>query len=126
MFALFGSGGERDLTKRPLQGQIAARFCDTIVLADEDPRGEDPVELLKMIAEGAEKEEKVMGENLFIIHDRPQAIRETFKMAQKGDIVLLLGKSHENSIIYKDHVMPYDEISEAKKALKEMGYTQEK
>ena len=120
MFALFGSGGERDLTKRPLQGQIAAKFCDVIVLADEDPRGEDPVELLKMIAVGAEKEGKVMGDNLFIIHDRPQAIRETFKMAQKGDIVLLLGKSHENSIIYKDHVMPYDEISEAKKALEEI------
>jgi UDP-N-acetylmuramoyl-L-alanyl-D-glutamate--2,6-diaminopimelate ligase len=121
MFALFGSGGERDLTKRPLQGQIAAKFCDVIVLADEDPRGEDPVELLKMIAAGAEKEGKVMGENLFIIHDRPQAIRETFKMAGKGDIVLLLGKSHENSIIYKDHVMPYDEISEAKKALRSLS-----
>ena len=120
IFALFGSGGERDLTKRPLQGQIAARFCDTVILADEDPRGEDPVELLKMIAEGALKEGKVMGENLFIIHDRPQAIRETFKMAQKGDIVLLLGKSHENSIIYKDYTMPYDEISEAKKALAEV------
>ena len=120
IFALFGSGGERDLTKRPLQGQIAARFCDVVVLADEDPRGEDPVELLKMIAEGAIKEGKVLGENLFIIHDRPQAIRETFKMAQKGDIVLLLGKSHENSIIYKDYTMPYDEISEAKKALKEI------
>ena len=120
IFALFGSGGERDLTKRPLQGQIAAKFCDVIVLADEDPRGEDPVELLKMIAEGAIKEGKVMNENLFIIHDRPQAIRETFKMAQKGDIVLLLGKSHENSIIYKDYTMPYDEISEAKKALKEI------
>ncbi len=120
IFALFGSGGERDLTKRPLQGQIAAKFCDVVVLADEDPRGEDPVELLKMIAEGAIKEGKVMGENLFIIHDRPQAIRETFKMAQKGDIVLLLGKSHENSIIYKDYTMPYDEISEAKKALAEV------
>ena len=120
MFAVFGSGGERDLTKRPLQGEIAARFCDVIVLADEDPRGEDPVELLKMIAAGAEKEGKVMGESLFIIHDRPKAIREVFKMAQKGDIVLLLGKSHENSIIYKDFTMPYDEISEAKKALGEM------
>ena len=120
IFAVFGSGGERDLTKRPLQGQIAARFCDTVVLADEDPRGEDPVKLLKMIAEGAIKEGKVMGENLFIIHDRPQALRETFKMAQKGDIVLLLGKSHENSIIYKDYTMPYDEISEAKKALAEV------
>ena len=121
IFALFGSGGERDLTKRPLQGQIAAKFCDVLVLADEDPRGEDPGGLLKMIAVGAEKEGKVMGENLFIIHDRPQAIRETFKMAQKGDIVLLLGKSHENSIIYKDFTMPYDEISEAKKILRSLS-----
>ena len=120
IFAIFGSGGERDLTKRPLQGQIAAKFCDYVILADEDPRGEDPVELLKMIAVGAEKEGMKMNENLFIIHDRPKAIREAFRMAQKNDIVLLLGKSHENSIIYKDYVMPYDEITEAKKALQEM------
>ena len=117
MICIFGSGGERDLTKRPLQGQIAAKYCDTVILADEDPRGEDPVELLKMIAAGAEKEGKVMNENLFIIHDRPQAIRQAFKMAKADDIVLLLGKSHENSIIYKNYTMPYDEISEAKKAL---------
>lgn len=122
MFCVFGSGGERDLTKRPLQGEIAARFCDTVVLADEDPRGEDPVELLKMIAVGAEKAGLKMNENLFIIHERQKAIREVFKMAQKGDIVLLLGKSHENSIIYKDYTMPYDEISEAVNALAEMGY----
>ncbi len=87
IFALFGSGGERDLTKRPLQGQIAAKYCDVVILADEDPRGEDPVELLKMIAVGAQKEGKIMNENLFIIHDRPSAIRQTFKMAKKDDIV---------------------------------------
>lgn len=120
MFCVFGSGGERDLTKRPLQGEIAAKYCDTIVLADEDPRGEDPVELLKMIAVGAEKQGKVMNKDLFIIHDRPQAIRETFKMAGKNDIVLLLGKSHENSIIYKDFTMKYDEITEAENALKDL------
>ena len=121
MICIFGSGGERDLTKRPLQGQIAAKYCDTVILADEDPRGEDPVELLKMIAAGAEKEGKVMNENLFIIHDRPQAIRQAFKMAKADDIVLLLGKSHENSIIYNNYTMPYDEISEAKKALNELN-----
>ena len=121
MICIFGSGGERDLTKRPIQGQIAAKYCDTVILADEDPRGEDPVELLKMIAAGAEKEGKVMNENLFIIHDRPQAIRQAFKMAKADDIVLLLGKSHENSIIYKNYTMPYDEISEAKKALNELN-----
>ena len=120
MICVFGSGGERDLTKRPLQGALAAKYCDVVILADEDPRGEDPVELLKMIAVGAEKEGKVMDKDLFIIHDRPKAIREAFKKAGQDDIVLLLGKSHENSIIYKDYTMPYDEITEAKNALAEM------
>ena len=122
MISLFGSGGERDLKKRPLQGEIAARFCDIVILTDEDPRGEDSVELLKMIAVGAEKAGKVLDKDLFIIPDRPKAIREALKMAGKDDIVLLLGKSHENSIIYKDRVMPYDEISEAEKALKEIRF----
>lgn len=122
MICVFGSGGERDLTKRPLQGAIAARFCDIVILADEDPRGEDPVELLKMIAEGAEKEGKRLNEDLFITHERPKAIRQAFRLAGENDIVLLLGKSHENSIIYKNGPIKYDEISEAKKALEEMNY----
>ena len=122
MICVFGSGGERDLTKRPLQGAIAARFCDIVILADEDPRGEDPVELLKMIAAGAEKEGKKMNEDLFITHERPKAIRQAFSLAGENDIVLLLGKSHENSIIYKNGPIKYDEISEAKKALEEMNY----
>ena len=122
MICVFGSGGERDLTKRPLQGEIAARYCDIVILADEDPRGEDPVELLKMIAVGAEKEGKKTGENLFITHERPKAIRQAFSLAGENDIVLLLGKSHENSIIYKTGAIKYDEISEAKNALAEMNY----
>lgn len=123
IFALFGSGGERDLKKRPLQGKIAANFCDTIILTDEDPRGEDPTELLQMISEGATEGGKVLDKDLFITPNRPKAIRQAFKMAQKGDIVLLLGKSHENSIIYKDFTMPYNEIQEAKNALSELGFT---
>lgn len=122
IFALFGSGGERDLTKRPLQGEIVARFCDEIFLADEDPRGEDPYTLLSQIAEGAIKGGMNVNENIFIIPDRKKAIREAFKRAGEGDIVLLLGKSHENSIIYADYTMPYNEIEEAELALTEMGY----
>lgn len=61
-----------------------------------------------------------MNENLLVIPDRKKAIRSAFGMAQNGDIVLLLGKSHENSIIYKDFVLPYDEIAEAEKALDEL------
>ena len=122
MICLFGSGGERDLTKRPLQGEIAARFCDMVILTDEDPRGEDSMELLEMIAVGARKGGKIDGENLLMIPDRPKAIRKAFSIAGNDDIVLLLGKAHENSIIYKDRVMKYDEISEAKSALSEMGF----
>lgn len=122
MLCVFGSGGERDTEKRPLQGAIAARFCDIVILADEDPRGEEPAELLAQIAAGAEQAGKVREKDLFIIPDRPAAIRRALALADKGDIVLLLGKSHENSIIYKDHVMPYNEITEAENALTEMGY----
>lgn len=122
MIALFGSGGERDVTKRPIQGEVAATFCDIIVLADEDPRGEDPVQLLEQIAEGALKAGKKRGETLFITPDRCAAIRQAFRMAKKGDIVLLLGKGHENSIIYKDRAIPYDERKEAEQALSELGF----
>lgn len=122
MIALFGSGGERDVKKRPIQGEIAAKFCDVVILTDEDPRGEDSVELLKQIAVGAERGGKKLGENLFITPDRPSAIRQAFSMAHNDDIVLLLGKGHENSIIYKDRVMPYDERAEAEKALAELGF----
>lgn len=122
MICLFGSGGERDVKKRPLQGEIAAKFCDCVILTDEDPRGEDSMALLEQIAVGSRKAGKTDGEDLFLIPDRPTAIRKAFSMAKSEDIVLLLGKSHENSIIYKDHVMQYDEISEAEKALAELGY----
>ena len=126
LFALFGSGGERDTKKRPEQGRIAAEYCDYVILTDEDPRGEEPMALLEDIAAGCPSADRsnaggkalVRGENLLLIPDRPTAIRTAFELAKPGDIVLLLGKAHENSIIYKDYVMPYDEITEAEKQLK--------
>ena len=114
------SGGERDTMKRPEQGRIAGDYSDIVILTDEDPRGENPEAILEDIAAGCSG--KVRGETLFLIPDRPQAIRKAFSLAQSGDLVLLLGKGHENSIIYKDRTMPYDEITEAENALKEAGY----
>ena len=119
LIALFGSGGERDTKKRPEQGRIASEYCDIVILADEDPRGEDPMALLEDIAAGCKNSRR--DENLFLIPDRPTAIAKAFSLAEPGDIVLLLGKAHENSIIYKDYVMPYDEISEAEKQLKKLN-----
>ncbi|MEW6549265.1 MAG: UDP-N-acetylmuramoyl-L-alanyl-D-glutamate--2,6-diaminopimelate ligase [Spirochaetota bacterium] len=120
IICLFGSGGERDREKRPLQGKVAAQYCDILVLADEDPRGERPMDILEEIASGCPRLSR--GESLFLIPDRKAAIRKAFSLAGDSDLVLLLGKGHENSIIYADRVMPYDEIGEAVEALGEMGY----
>jgi UDP-N-acetylmuramoyl-L-alanyl-D-glutamate--2,6-diaminopimelate ligase len=122
IISLFGSAGERDTKKRPEQGKIAAGYSDIIVLTDEDPRGEVPMDILEEIAQGIYAEKPTLfkqEQNLFLIPDRPAAIRKAFSLAREGDLVLLLGKGHENTIIYKDRVMPYDEIGEAEKALNE-------
>lgn len=121
IISVFGSGGERDTQKRPLQGKIAAEYSDIVILADEDPRGENPMELLEMIAQGCSG--LMRGKTLFLIPDRKQALRKAFALAREKDTVLLLGKAHENSIIYKDKIIPYDEIAEAAAALAEMGFT---
>jgi UDP-N-acetylmuramoyl-L-alanyl-D-glutamate--2,6-diaminopimelate ligase len=136
LMCLFGSGGERDVQKRPEQGKIAAQYCDVIFLCDEDPRKEEPIDVVEDIAAGCEdsktaelRKQTIIGSDalirdktLFLITDRSSAIQKMFSIAKKGDIVLLLGKAHENSIIYKDFTLPYDEISEAQKTLEKMGY----
>ena len=124
MICVFGSAGERDTVKRPMQGEVAGRWCDVVILTDEDPRGEDSDEILCQIAVGAASAGKREGEDLFLIADRPTAIRRAFAEAGAGDVVMLLGKSHENSIIYADGPHPYDEISEAHKALRQMRQAQ--
>lgn len=118
LIAVFGSGGERDTKKRPEQGRVASKYCDIIILTDEDPRKEGSMPILNMIAEGVKG--KKINETLFLISDRKKAIRKAFSLSCPGDIVLLLGKGHENTIIFDDDVMPYDEESEARQALKEL------
>lgn len=120
LICVFGSGGERDREKRPLQGSIAAANCDTVILADEDPRGEDPMALLEEIAVGCAGMRR--GESLLLIPDRHEAIARAFSLARPGDMVVLLGKGHENSIIHAEGSMPYDEESAARKALAALGF----
>jgi len=139
IISLFGSAGERDTKKRPQQGKIAANYSDVIVITDEDPRGEKAMDILAEIAAGIENADRFdngddadlnnasqtefkHNENLFLIPDRLLAIRKALSLASRGDIVLFLGKGHENSIIYADHVIPFDEITEVEKALAEIGY----
>ena len=118
LIAVFGSAGERDLDKRPLQGAVAARHCDLLILTDEDPRGEEPLGILEAIAAGARSQ----GREPLLEPDRRQAIRRAFSAAGPGDTVLLLGKGHEQSILYPDGAMPWDEVGVAGELLREMGF----
>jgi UDP-N-acetylmuramoyl-L-alanyl-D-glutamate--2,6-diaminopimelate ligase len=120
LIVVFGSAGERDVEKRPLQGELAARFCDLIILADEDPRGEDPIAVLEAIAAGCRRE----GKDPYLIPDRRQAMARAFALAKGGDTVLLLGKGHEESIIYADGPVPWQEAQTARQILGEMGWKQ--
>jgi UDP-N-acetylmuramoyl-L-alanyl-D-glutamate--2,6-diaminopimelate ligase len=120
LIALFGSAGERDVEKRSRLGEIASLYADIVVLADEDPRGEEPAAILHDIAVGCASKKE--GEELIIIEDRVEAMRRAFSIAREGDLVILLGKGHEGTIIYADGPIPWDEEETAVKILGEMGY----
>lgn len=120
IIAVFGSAGERDMEKRAIQGTIADTFADRIILTDEDPRGEEPMQILQEIAKGCTRNKK--NKTLFLIPDRKEAIRFAFSTAAKNDLVLLLGKGHENSIIYKDGPIPWNEQKIAISVLHTMGW----
>ncbi|MEM5948440.1 UDP-N-acetylmuramoyl-L-alanyl-D-glutamate--2,6-diaminopimelate ligase [Spirochaetia bacterium 38H-sp] len=120
IITVFGSAGERDTEKRPWQGSIADRYADIIILTDEDPRLEDRMGILRDIAEGCTK--KSEGKDLFLIPDRKKAIEHAFGIAKKGDLVLLLGKGHEKSIVMADGTIPWHEAKVAEEILASMGY----
>jgi UDP-N-acetylmuramoyl-L-alanyl-D-glutamate--2,6-diaminopimelate ligase len=118
--AVFGSAGERDREKRPLQGKAAAELCDTVIITDEDPRGEDSMLIIEQIAAGCDGKRR--GDDLFLVPARPEAIRLAVSRAAPGDTVLLLGKGHEGSIIGPKGPMPWDERAEARSALRSLGF----
>jgi len=119
LIVVFGSAGERDHVKRPLQGEVADRFSDIIVLTDEDPRLEDPEQILDEIQVGIKN--KTLNRNLFRVRPRREAIAFALKLAQSGDRVVFLGKGHESSLISTTKEA-WDEAQEVLSALKRMGY----
>ncbi len=122
LIALFGSGGERDRAKRPLMGRVCAELADFGIFTDEDPRGEDREAILGEIAAGAAGAGWVRGRDFELIADRRAAIARAFALARPGDAVLLAGKGHENTIIYADGPVPWDEATEAREALDRGGH----
>lgn len=99
IITVFGSAGRRDELKRPIQGEIAGRHSDIVILTEEDDRDQDGLKILNEIAAGAKKAGKVTDKNLLLIHDREAAVQKAIDLATAGDMVLLLGKGEERVII---------------------------
>lgn len=118
LIVLFGSLGGGDKGKRPLQGEFAGKYADEVIVAQEDDRDEDPQQIMNDIAAGAEKAGKVRDKDLFLIHDRREAIQFAVDRAKKGDTIMLLGKGHEKTMESADGEHPWNESEEAHKALK--------
>jgi len=122
LIAVSGSAGERDLTKRPLQGEASARLADISIFTTEDPRFEDPDKIIEEIAAGAARIGAVRGTDYHCVTDRREALRLALSLARPGDCVALLGKGHERSIIWGLEKRPWDEAGVARELLHEMGY----
>ena len=123
LISVFGSAGERDIDKRAEQGRIASEYCDILFLTDEDPREEDSMDIIRDIASGCP--ERIPDRDMFLIADREEAIGQAFRSARKDDLVVLLGKGHESTIIYKEGAIPWNEKEKAVSILKGMGYNNE-
>lgn len=89
IYIVFGCGGERDKEKRPLMGALAQKYCDFAVLTNDNPRGEDPKQIIKEIESG------ITSLSSIVIEDRKEALKFAIDEAQEGDIILLAGKGHE-------------------------------
>ena len=119
LIVLFGSAGRRDEAKRAIQGEIAGKFGDEVIITEEDDRDIDGHQIMDQIAEGAEKSGKIRDRDLFLILDRPEAIQFAMTRAHAADdTVVLLGKGHEKTIERADGEHSWNEIEEARKAIK--------
>lgn len=119
----FGSAGERDVEKRFIQGAVAAELADYAIFTSEDPRFEDPERIIEAIAKGAEERGAVRGVDFDCIEDRASAVRTLISRAEPGDIVILAGKGHEQSMIYGAENRPWDEAGVARDMLRAAGYS---
>lgn len=139
LITLFGSAGRRDEEKRTSQGHLAGKYADVVIVTEEDDRDMDGGEIMDQIAAGAEGVGKKRDKDLFLVHDRAEAIAFAMQYAKKDDTVLLLGKGHEKNILRNgpraaelrhlqqdDHntervtEIEWDEIEAARKSLREL------
>lgn len=112
IWTIFGCGGDRDKTKRPLMGKIAERLSDYVIVTNDNPRSEEPSAIAAEILRGMNRPSGCL-----VIAERAQAIDFAVQQAKAGDIVLIAGKGHEDYQIFANQTLPFSDIQQARIAL---------
>jgi UDP-N-acetylmuramoyl-L-alanyl-D-glutamate--2,6-diaminopimelate ligase len=113
LITVFGCGGDRDKTKRPLMAAAAARHSDACVVTSDNPRSEDPLAIIREIEEG------LQGKAFRSIPDRAEAIDFAVQNSLSGDIILIAGKGHETTQQFAEETLDFDDRKHASKALRD-------
>ncbi|MPN32654.1 UDP-N-acetylmuramoyl-L-alanyl-D-glutamate--2,6-diaminopimelate ligase [bioreactor metagenome] len=113
IITVFGCGGDRDRTKRPIMAEAVGRLSDFAIITSDNPRTENPAKILDDVEVGIIPTKCPYHK----IEDRRTAINEAIKMADKGDVVMIAGKGHEDYQIFADKTIHFDDVEEAEKAL---------
>lgn len=119
VISVIGAGGDRDEEKRSLMGGAAARSSDVMIITTDNPRSEDPASIAQEVRRGADIRG---GADVVMVIDRSAAIRRAIEIAAEGDIVLILGKGHEQGQDIGDRVLPFDDRAQAREALSAVGW----
>jgi UDP-N-acetylmuramoyl-L-alanyl-D-glutamate--2,6-diaminopimelate ligase len=118
LITVFGCGGDRDRTKRPLMGAVAGRLSDVIVITSDNPRSEDPNRIIEEIQRGITADtRRDRAQRILTIVDRGAAIAKAIEVASAGDLVLVAGKGHEQYQLIGDRTLPFDDVAVARDAL---------
>ncbi len=118
VITVFGCGGDRDRTKRPIMGQVACQLSDVAIVTSDNPRSEDPLQIINDIMVGVRRTDT----RAIVEPDRALAIRKAIQEANAGDVVLLAGKGHETYQIFKDRTIHFDDREVAAEALRSFGF----
>jgi UDP-N-acetylmuramoyl-L-alanyl-D-glutamate--2,6-diaminopimelate ligase len=117
LITVFGAGGDRDRTKRPLMGMVAARLSDVVVITSDNPRSEDPERIIEEVKRGADAETRQSHASIVIEVERREAIANAVRGAGQGDVVLIAGKGHEKYQEIGGRRFAFDDIEVAREAL---------
>jgi UDP-N-acetylmuramoyl-L-alanyl-D-glutamate--2,6-diaminopimelate ligase len=117
LITVFGAGGDRDKTKRPLMGMVAARLSDVVVITSDNPRSEDPNRIIDEVRRGADPETRQSGAEVLVRPDRRDAILHAVGLADPGDVVLVAGKGHEKYQEIGGRTFAFDDVEVAREAL---------